>query len=67
MGYSAPKVGNVVQKSPDPLINLGETTGVIKNEKRKQGLLSTFLQSRNRSAGMLADIAKQHELGNANV
>lgn len=67
MGYSAPKVKDVVQKTPDPLINLGNTTGVIQNEKHKRGLLSTFLQPRNRSAGMLSNIMKQHELGSANV
>lgn len=67
MGHSAPKVKDVVKEAPDPVINLSETAGMMQNEKRKQGLLSTFLQPRNRTAGLLSGIAKQHELGNSNV
>lgn len=54
MGYKAPKVQDVVQKTPDPLINLGETSAEMQNQRNKRGLLSTFLQgSRNRTAGTI--------------
>jgi hypothetical protein len=54
MGYKAPKIQQVVQKTPDPLINLGETGADMQNERNKRGLLSTFLQgSRNRTAGTI--------------
>lgn len=57
MGYKAPEVKNVVQKIPDPLINLSETTADVQNQRNKRGMLSTFLQgSRNRTAGMLGSV-----------
>ena len=67
MAYSPPKVKDVVEKAPDPVINMAETTAITKNERKKQGMLSTFLQPRNRTAGMLANIVKQQELGSSNV
>ena len=62
MSYHAPKASDVVQKTPDPLINLGETNAEIKNQRNKRGLLSTFLQgSRNRTAGMLGQAVNKTE------
>lgn len=68
MGYHAPK--NVVQKTPDPLINLAETGAEVQNQRNKRGMLSTFLQgSRNRTAGTLANavVHRQQSLGSSNV
>lgn len=57
MGYKAPKASDVVQKAPDPLINMAETTADVQNQRNKRGMLSTFLQgSRNRSAGLLGSV-----------
>lgn len=57
MGYKAPKASQVVQKTPDPLINMAETTADVQNQRNKRGMLSTFLQgSRNRTAGMLGSV-----------
>lgn len=57
MGYKAPKASQVVQKTPDPLINMAETTADVQNQRNKRGMLSTFLQgSRNRTAGMLGTV-----------
>ena len=57
MGFKAPKASDVVQKAPEPLINLGETTAEVQNQRNKKGFLSTFLQgSRNRTAGMLGNV-----------
>lgn len=57
MGYKAPKASQVVQKAPDPLINMAETTADVQNQRNKRGMLSTFLQgSRNRTAGMLGTV-----------
>lgn len=54
MGYKAPKVSNIVQETPQPLINLKETSADMQNERNRRGLLSTFLQgSRNRTAGTI--------------
>lgn len=54
MGYKAPKVQEVVQKTPEPLINMGEVGADMQNERNRRGLLSTFLQgSRNRTAGTI--------------
>ena len=56
MGYKAPKV----TPTPDPLINLGETSADVKNQKDKQGFLSSFLQgSRNRGSGFLSNYLAQ--------
>jgi hypothetical protein len=67
MSAHTPSVKQVVQETPDPVINMADVGSINQNEKRKQGLLSTFLQPRNRSAGMLANIMRQHELGSSNV
>lgn len=70
MSFHTPKVKDVVQKTPDPLINLGETNADMQNNRNKRGLLSTFLQgSRNRSAGMIGQALNQtHQtLGSSNV
>lgn len=54
MGAKAPKIQQVVQKTPEPLINLTETSADMQNERNRRGLLSTFLQgSRNRTAGTI--------------
>lgn len=68
MGYHAPK--NVVQKTPDPLINLAETGAEVEYQKNKRGMLSTFLQgSRNRTSGMIGQALNrtQPTLGSSNV
>lgn len=58
MGYKAPKV----QKTPDPLINLGETSADVQNQRNKQGFLSSFLQgTRNRGSGMLSGILNNQQ------
>lgn len=70
MGYKAPKASDVVQKAPDPLINLGETGADLQNQRNKRGLLSTFLQgSRNRTAGMLGSVVSNlsSTLGRNNI
>ena len=57
MGYKAPKASQVVQKAPDPLVNMAEITADVQNQRNKRGMLSTFLQgSRNRTAGMLGSV-----------
>jgi len=68
MSFSSPKMP-AVTKTPDPLINLGETNAEVQNQKSKQGFLSSFLQgSRNRSGGFLSGmIDKQGALGSSNV
>jgi hypothetical protein len=54
MGAKAPKIQQVVQETPQPLINLKETGADMQNERNRRGLLSTFLQgSRNRTAGTI--------------
>ena len=69
MSYHAPKASEVVQKTPDPLINLGEVGADVQNQRSKRGLLSTFLQgSRNRGAGMIGQaLSKTTTLGTSNV
>lgn len=70
MGYKAPSVKQVVQKTPDPLINLGETSAAVGNERRKRGMLSTFTGSgMSRSSGFLSGLMQRMSpsLGNANV
>lgn len=70
MSYKAPKASTVVQKTPDPVINLAETGADIENQKNKRGLLSTFLQgSRNRTAGMIGQALNtaRTTLGSSNV
>ena len=69
MSYHAPKVKDVVEKTPDPLINLGDTSAAVKNEHNKRGLLSTFLDhssANTRSSGFLANMMnnKTTTLGN---
>lgn len=70
MAHSAPTVKQVVQKTPDPLINLGDTSGAVANEKRKRGMLSTFMGNTgggmSRSSGFLAGLMNriQPRLGN---
>lgn len=55
MSYRAPKVKDVVQETPPPLINISETSADMVNQRNKRGLLSTFLQgSRNRTAGVIS-------------
>ena len=57
MGYHAP---TKAEKAPDPLINLGETSADVQNQKNKKGFLSSFLQgSRNRSGGFLSNAFNQ--------
>lgn len=69
MGYKAPKV----QKTPDPLINLGETSADVQNQRNKQGFLASFLQgTRNRSSGILGGVLsntqrQQPTLGSSGV
>jgi hypothetical protein len=70
MSYKAPKVSDVVQKTQAPLINLGETTADIQNQRKKQGLLSTFLQgARNRTSGTIAGAlgSQRQTLGSSNI
>lgn len=70
MSYKAPKASDVVQKTPDPLINLGTTGADVENQRNKRGMLSTFLQgSRNRSAGMIGQALNtaRTTLGSSNV
>ena len=68
MAYKAPSVHKVVQETPDPVINMAETSAAIGNEKKKRGLLSTFMGNyagNARSAGFLQNlINKQSTLGN---
>ena len=69
MSAHAPKTSQVVQKTPDPLINLGDTAGAVSNERRKRGMLSTFMGNavgNSRSAGLLANMLnrQQSALGN---
>ena len=69
MSYHAPKVSDVVQKTPDPLINLGDTSAAVRNQRNKRGMLSTFMDrsaAASRSAGFLAGLAnnKSSTLGN---
>ena len=67
MSAHVPKAKNVVQETPDPLINLGDTAAAVSNEKRKRGMLSTFMgnsMGNARSSGFLANlINKQSTLG----
>ena len=67
MSMHVPRAKDVVQETPDPLINLGETSAVVGNEKRKKGMLSTFTGARNRSGGLLANLARHISLGNNNI
>ncbi len=71
MSYSTPKIKQVVQKTPDPLINLGDTAADVKNQRNKRGLLSTFMGNsmpNNRTAGFLSGMMqKQPSLGNSNL
>lgn len=70
MSYHTPKVKDVVQETPPPLINLSETTADVQNQRNKKGLLSTFLQgSRNRTAGMIGTALNtpRQTLGSSNV
>lgn len=70
MSYHTPNIEQVVQKTPDPLINLGETSEEMKNQRNKRGFLSTFLQgSRNRQAGILGSLIgnQKQSLGSSNV
>lgn len=71
MSYRAPKVNDVVQKAPPPLINLSETSADLQNQRNKRGLLSSFLQgSRNRTAGFFANAVNQQKTttpGSANI
>lgn len=69
MSYHVPKANDVVEKTPDPLINLGDVAADAKNQRNKRGLLSTFLDhsaASTRSAGFLAGLAnnKTTTLGN---
>lgn len=69
MSYHAPKVKDVVQETPPPLINLGDTAAAVKNERNKRGLLSTFMgnsPASSRSSGFLAGLMnnKTTTLGN---
>lgn len=69
MSYHAPKPNQIVEKTPDPLINLGDTAADVKNQRNKRGLLSTFLDhsaASTRSSGFLAGLAnnKTTTLGN---
>ena len=67
MSAHAPSVEQVVQKTPDPLINLGATSADVSNERRKKGMLSTFMgnsMGNARSSGFLAGLMnKQSTLG----
>lgn len=69
MSHSVPTPA--VTKTPDPLINLGSTSAEVKNQKNKQGFLSTFLTgSRNRTAGLLGPALgnqRSVSLGNTNL
>lgn len=69
MSHSVPTPA--VTKTPDPLINLGETSAEVRNQKNKQGFLSTFLTgSRNRTAGLLGPAVsgqRNTALGNVNL
>lgn len=70
MSFHTPKISDVVQKTPDPLINLGETGTEAENQRNKRGMLSTFLQgSRNRSSGILGGVlgGPKQTLGSSNV
>lgn len=71
MSFKAPKVEQVVQETPDPLINLGATSADMKNQRNRRGLLSTFLQgSRNRTAGILGNAINSNgrsTLGTSNI
>lgn len=72
MSFHTPTPQQVVQKTPDPLINLGEAGHAAKNERNKRGLMSTFLSNNNpaaRSSGILGSIirAGNKALGNSNV
>lgn len=68
MGYSAPDIKQVVQKTPDPVINMGDAASAVRNQRNKRGLLSTFMgnsSANNRSSGFLANmINKTNTLGN---
>lgn len=71
MSFKTPSTPKV-EKTPDPLINLGETSADVQNQRNKQGFLSSFLQgTRNRSSGMLGGILngmqKQQTLGSSGV
>lgn len=64
MSYHAPKAKDVVQETPDPLINLGDTSAAVSNEKRKKGMLSTFMgnsMGNVRSAGFLAGLMNKQQ------
>ena len=67
MSMHAPKAKDIVQETPDPLINLGDTAAAVSNERRKRGMLSTFMgnsMGNARSSGFLAGlINKQPALG----
>lgn len=55
------------EKTPDPLINLGEVGAEAQNQRNRQGFLSSFLQgSRNRTAGFLSGITSR-QLGNSAI
>ena len=70
MSFHTPNVNQVVQKTPDPLVNLNETSADVQNQRNKRGLLSTFLQgSRNRTSGTIGQaLANTHNtLGTSGI
>lgn len=69
MSFHTPKTPSV-KETPPPLINLGESSADVQNQRNKQGFLASFLQgSRNRSGGFLSNALgnRQTTLGNSQV
>lgn len=64
MSYRAPKAP-VPEKPSDPLINMGDITGALKQERQKKGYLSTFLSEKR--AGVKPQGFLSGTLGNTTI
>lgn len=65
MSYHAPKMESTPEKPNDPLINMKEFGQAMKQERTKQGYLSTFLSQKR--AGVRQNGFLSGALGNSNI
>lgn len=65
MSYHAPKMESTPEKPNDPLINMKEFGQAMKNERIKNGYLSTFLSQKR--AGVKQNGFLSGALGNSNI
>lgn len=65
MSYHAPKMEQQIEKPNAPLINMKEFGQAMKNERTKQGYLSTFLSQKK--SGVKQNGFLSGALGNSNI